>query len=276
MDRVSRVAGALSTLNVGRGDRVAILAQNTDRYLELMYAIAWIGAVFVPIDTGLGASRIRHILADAGAVTLFIDGTMAHHLRDLDGNVGSLREVLWIDDIASPEGMLHYEDLTASEPVLDSGAGDGDLAGLFYDGPAQQGPGAALTHAQMLANARDAVKFNNFDGGTVYLHASPMFELAEDALTFAVTLAGGRHVFVPRFEPGEVLQIIAVDKVTHAQLVPEMIEKLLAHPRFGEFDVSSLRAVLHGTRPLPDGLLKRTHDMLPHVSFLDGQGRYSS
>ncbi|MBS0519068.1 MAG: AMP-binding protein [Proteobacteria bacterium] len=270
LDRVSRVAGALVTLNVGRGDHVAILAQNSDRYLELMYAATWIGAVFVPIDTGLVAPRIGEILADSGAILLFLDGTMAHHLTELESRASDMREVLWIDDIASPEGMLHYEDLTAYAPVPDHGAGDGDLAGLFYDGiPPSR---TSLTHAEMAANARNAAALIGFDDRTVYLHASPMFELAEDALTFAVTLAGGRHVFVPRFEPDEVLQIVAIDKVTHAQLVPDMIAQLLLHPRFGEFDVSSLSAILHGTRPVPEALLREVRKRLPHVRLIDGNG----
>src|SRR5262245_65879458 len=93
MERISRVAGALSALGVRRGDRVAILALNSDRYLELMYAIPWIGAVMVPINTRLAAPEIAYILADSGAVALFIDGAMAHHLSTLDGKLRGVREL---------------------------------------------------------------------------------------------------------------------------------------------------------------------------------------
>src|SRR5690349_10277767 len=84
-DRISRVAGALSALGVRRGDRVAILALNSDRYLELMYALAWLGAVMVPINTRLAAPEIEYILNDSGAVALFVDTGMSHHLTALDG-----------------------------------------------------------------------------------------------------------------------------------------------------------------------------------------------
>ena len=66
-DRVGRVAGALRTLAVGHGDRVAILAQNSDRYFELMYAVAWVGAVLVPMNTGLASAEVGRVLADARA-----------------------------------------------------------------------------------------------------------------------------------------------------------------------------------------------------------------
>src|SRR5689334_3906016 len=82
-----RVARALTDLGVQRGHRVAILALNSDRYFELMYALPWIGAVMVPINTRLAAPEIEYILADSGAVALFIDAAMAHHLTELDGKM---------------------------------------------------------------------------------------------------------------------------------------------------------------------------------------------
>jgi long-chain acyl-CoA synthetase len=271
-DRVGRVAGALQALEVERGDRIAILARNSDRYFELMYAVAWVGAALVPIAVEHSAQEIAHVLEDSAAAVLFIDGGMAHHLTQLDGKMPTVREVVWIDDISSPEGMLHYEDMSAYEPVADVGASGGDLAGLFYDGATERPEGARLTHDNMMANASKAVSSIGFDGNTAYLHASPMSELAEDALTFGVTLAGGRHVFVPRFAPREVLEIIAADKVTHAQLTPDMIQLLLAYPRFGEFDLSSLSSILYGNRPIPADVLAEARRRMPSVRLIDGDG----
>ena len=175
-DRVARVAGALSALGVHRGDRVAILALNSDRYLELMYAIPWIGAAMVPINTRLAAPEIEYILTDSGAVALFIDGAMAHHLSALDGKIRGVREIIWLDDIASPEGMLHYEDLTAYETADDVGAANDDLAGLFYTGGTTgRSKGVMLTHTNLVVNAMNAVAGIGFNGNTAYIHSGPMF-----------------------------------------------------------------------------------------------------
>ena len=62
VDRVARVAGGLSELGVQHGDRVAILALNSDRYFELMYAIPWLGAAMVPINTRLATPEVEYIL----------------------------------------------------------------------------------------------------------------------------------------------------------------------------------------------------------------------
>ena len=78
----------------------------------------------------------------------------------------------------------------------------------------------------------NAVAGMGFDADTAYIHSGAMFHLADGASTFGVTLVGGRHAFVPRFEPVEVLQTIASEKITHAQFVPTMINMLVNHPRF--------------------------------------------
>ncbi len=272
-DRVARVGGALSALGVGRGDRVAILALNSDRYFELMYAIPWIGAAMVPINTRLAAPEIEYILEDSGAVGLFIDAAMAHHLSALDGKMRGVREIIWLDDIASPEGMLHYEDLSAYEAADDVGAANDDLAGLFYTGGTTgRSKGVMLTHTNLVVNALNAVAGMGFNADTAYIHSGAMFHLADGASTFGVTAAGGRHAFVPRFEPIEVLQTIANEKVTHAQFVPTMINMLVNHPRFAEFDLATLSFILYGASPMPEGVLRKALQVMPHVRLMHGYG----
>ena len=271
--RVSRVAGALSALGVRNGDRVAILALNSDRYFELLYAIPWIGAAMVPLNTRLAAPEIEYILSDSGAVALFIDAAMAHHLSALEGKIPSVREVVWLDDIASPEGVLHYEDLAAYEPADDAGAADDHLAGLFYTGGTTgRSKGVMLSHTNLVMNAMNGVAGIGFNADTTYIHSGPMFHLADGASTFGVTLSGGRHAFVPRFEPVEVLQTIQTEKVTHAQFVPTMINMIVNHPRFAEFDIKTLAFILYGASPMPEGVLRKAMQVMPHVKLMHAYG----
>lgn len=273
LDRVSRVAGALSALGVRGGDRVAILALNSDRYLELMYAIPWLGAAMVPLNTRLATPEIEYILNDSGAVALFIDTGMAHHLPALDGRTPTLREVLWLDDLPGPEGMLRYEDLTNYEAIDDAGAHDDDLAGLFYTGGTTgRSKGVMLTHTNLVVNALNGVAGIGFTADTTYLHSGAMFHLADGASTFGVTMSGGRHAFVPRFEPTEVLQTIQMEKVTHAQFVPTMINMLVNHPSFSEFDIATLSFILYGASPMPEGVLRKALQMMPQVRLMHGYG----
>jgi long-chain acyl-CoA synthetase len=273
LERVSRVAGALSALGVRRGDRVAILALNSDRYLELMYAIPWIGAAMVPLNTRLAAPEIEYILSDSGAAVLFIDTALSHHLTTLEDRTPGVREVVWMDDTPAPEGMLRFEDLANYEAADDVGAANDDLAGLFYTGGTTgQSKGVMLTHTNLVVNALNGVAGIGFNADTTYIHSGPMFHLADGASSFGVTLSGGRHAFVPRFEPVEVLQTIQTEKVTHAQFVPAMINMLVNHPRFSEFDIASLSFILYGASPMPEGVLRKAMQLMPRVRLMHAYG----
>ena len=273
LERISRVAGAISALGVRPGDRVAILALNSDRYFELLYAIPWMGAAMVPLNTRLATPELEYILSDSGASALFIDTAMSHHLNALEGKMSGVREVVWMDDTSSPEGMLRYEDLANYEAVDDAGADDDDLAGLFYTGGTTgRAKGVMLTHSNLVVNALNGVAGIGFTAETTYIHSGPMFHLADGASTFGVTMSAGRHAFVPRFEPVEVLQTIQTEKVTHAQFVPTMINMLVNHPRFGEFDISTLSFILYGASPMPEGVLRKAMQVMPHVRLMHAYG----
>jgi long-chain acyl-CoA synthetase len=77
---------------------------------------------------------------------------------------------------------------------------------------------------------------------------------------------------VPRFEPVEVLQTIQTERVTHAQFVPTMINMLVNHPRFGEFDISTLSFILYGASPMPEGVLRKAMQGMPHVRMMHAYG----
>jgi long-chain acyl-CoA synthetase len=84
-----------------------------------------------------------------------------------------------------------------------------------------------------------------------------MFHLADTASTFAMTMVGGCHVFIPMFNPLSMLETIQREKVTATLLVPTMINALLNHPAVDHYDVSSLRRITYGGSPMPLELLKK-------------------
>ncbi len=91
------------------GDRVAILALNSDRYFELLYAIPWLGAVVVPVNTRLATPEVRYILEDSWACVLFIDGAMKAHAAALAGQMPTVEAMFYLDDDAPPAGMRPYK-----------------------------------------------------------------------------------------------------------------------------------------------------------------------
>jgi long-chain acyl-CoA synthetase len=206
-DRVARVAGGLKEAGVRPGDRVAILALTSDRYFELMYAIPWLGAAMVPVNTRLATPEVRYILEDSGARVLFIDDAMKAHAFALAGQMPTFEAVFYLDDDAPPGGTWPYEELAAAPAIADAGAGGETLAGLFYTGGTTgKSKGVMLSHNNLVWNAMNAIAGVYHDQDTTYIHAGPMFHLADGGQTFGVTACGGRHVFVPRFDAADCLQ----------------------------------------------------------------------
>jgi len=123
-----------------------------------------------------------------------------------------------------------------------------------------------------VVNAANAVPGLGYDMDTIYLHSGPMFHLADGASTLAVTMVGGVHIFVPKFDPADCLAAIQREKVNKALFVPTMVNMVVNFPRIREFDVSSLQSVLYGASPMPDAVLLKALEVLPGCQFIQAYG----
>ncbi len=267
--RVSRLAAGLKGIGVGRGDRVAMLGLNSDRYLEYFFAVPWAGGVFVPINTRLAPPEVVHWMNDSGATVLLIDDNFTAMLPKFQGQLESLKTVVHVGDGAAPEGMLSFEALiegaSGMEP-LDQG-GD-ELAGLFYTGGTTgRSKGVMLSHRNLVLNALQFAGEVGFDAKSHYLHAAPMFHLANGAATFAVTSMAGSSTIIPGFEPVATLQAIQENGINIALLVPTMINMTVNHPDVSNYDLSSINHVLFGASPMPEAVLKTALQVIPNAQF---------
>src|SRR4051812_38517022 len=107
--RVARLAAGLHALGVGRGDRVAILALNSDHYTEFLFAVWWAGAVVVPMNIRWTAAENAYSLGDCGARALFVDRAFAAGALELAAGCPSLEHVVWCDDGEAPQGFASLE-----------------------------------------------------------------------------------------------------------------------------------------------------------------------
>ena len=271
-DRVARAAGMLQSIGIEPGDRVAVLALNSDRFFELHFAIPWAGGALVPINTRLSVGEIRYALEDSGARILFVDDANAEHLAALAETVGKMAVISLADE--APPGMLHYESLLErSDPAEDVARNGGDLAGIFYTGGSTgKSKGVMLSHDNLLINAMNALIMFNYDQSVTYLHAAPMFHLTDGMATYSITMAGGTHVFIPRFDPDTALKAIESARVTHVALVPTMVEMAVRQYEKGDYDISSLHQIAFGASPMPQATLERTIREWPHVLMCHGWG----
>jgi len=273
--RVARLAGAMTGLGFKPGDRVGILSLNCDRYLESFFGLAWAGIVFVPINTRLAPPEIVFWLSDSGCTGLLVDDAFVPVLPKVLPETPDIRHIVHIGEGPTPEGQLSYEALiAAAEPVPDAGRKDNDMAGIFYTGGTTgRSKGVMLSHTNFMANAQNMYPATPFGADTCYIHAAPMFHLADGAMTFLVTGCGGRHVFLPRFDPAAFMQLVEAQRVTTALIVPTMVNMLVHHPDIGKYDLSCFRWLIYGASPMPDAVIRRAMEVMPQTRFTQAYGQ---
>ncbi len=274
-DRIKRLAGAMHGLGFKAGDRVGILSLNSDRYLESLFALSLGGFVFVPINTRLAPPEIVFWLADSGCSALFVDDAFVPVLPKVLPDAPEVRRVVYIGEGATPPGLVDYEKLLISaEPFEGSiGAGD-DLAGIFYTGGTTgRSKGVMLSHNNIMSNALNIYPGTQADEDSRYLHAAPMFHLADNAMTFLVTGFCGEHYFLPRFEPLALIKMVAKHRITLLLIVPTMINMMVHHTDVAKYDLSSVERLLFGASPMPEAVLRRATEVMPDTKFVQAYGQ---
>ena len=253
---VENCAHRLRGLGIEKGDRVAVLLANSPEFLELYYAVAMAGAIIVPLNTRWGVQEMRSTIQDSGSKLLIVDDRFANIAEQL-----GVRLTHPFPPVSTGPAF-EYED-----PHED------DVYGLFYTSGTTGGPkGAMLTHRNFYSNTLHGLAAPpGFSIGARYLHAAPMFHLADIGFVHMVTLRGGCHLFVPAFEPKAVMEAIHRHRVTDGVLLPTMINMLLNHPDFGKYDLSCLKHVRYGGSPMPQSLLREAMDKIG-CGFAQGYG----
>jgi long-chain acyl-CoA synthetase len=260
--RVSGLGAGLQGLGIQHGDVVAVLAMNSLEHLECWLGIPRAGFVLNDLNFRLAPVELAFIVEDSETVALIVDDAFLEAGRSLAARCSCVRHLIHADAGPAPDGTIAYDELVAAEPAASTGGGD-DLAGIFYTGGTTGLPkGAMLTHANLVANAKHALIGLGYDEDTRYLHAGPMFHLADGASTYAVTWIGGTHVIVPAFAPGAVAQVIEAEHITHTLLVPTMINMLVNDPQARERDLASVRQIAYGGSPMPAGVQRKAAELL--------------
>ena len=130
-DRVARLAAVLVSSGLKPGDRVAPIALNSDRYVEIYYAVWWAGGVIVPGNTRWTLAEHIHALNDCGAELLIVDRRFTSLAAPL-ADACPLGTVLYFDEGPAPDGTADLEALMAvTPPMADACGQDDELAALF-------------------------------------------------------------------------------------------------------------------------------------------------
>ncbi len=272
-ERVSRLANGLrSELGIRRSDRFAVLALNSQRYLELWHAAFLGGGVINPLNLRLAAQELAYILTDSGTKVCFVDKVFAPLVESVRAETG-IEQVVLIGggDVAHD---VRYEDLLASgsATIPDEPEEDDPVVLMYTGGTTGLPKGVVLDQRAQMLNLYHVAQAWNFDDTYIYLHQTPMFHAASMGGILGIPASGGTSTFVPMFEPGAVMTAMETHGVTMTVMVPTMIGLMMMHPEYRAERLRSLQVLTYGASPMPQALLGKILADLPNVDIYQGYG----
>jgi long-chain acyl-CoA synthetase len=267
--RVPRLAAALRSFGIADGAFVAALGFNSDRYVELFFAVPWAGGAFAPLNIRWSPAENAYALTDSYASVLFVDESFVDQARELKAQLDWVKTLVFMGDGETPEGMIAYEDLIfRHEPMEDANRSGEDLWVIFYtSGTTSHPKGVMMSHRALFVATLGYIGMLPDIEDLKFLYVAGYFHFAGASALLYITMLGGAHVLLPKFDPVPVMRAIAEHRITNMVLVPTMINMLIRHPDFGKYDLSSLRTCVYGGSPMPEALMRLAISKLPTWRF---------
>src|ERR1700751_1768435 len=255
--RVEGIAATLTSRGLSVGDRLALLLPNGSDFIELVYACSMLGVIAVPLHTRLSTKEIDRVLEDARP-----HGIVRHSSLAVPGVQLAWQQV--IDQAPLP---------IRSGPVPKVFYDPEAVLGLIYtSGTTGQPKGVMVTHANILADVHNFNYWMRYTEGGTYLHAAPIFHIADFPSMFAAPAFGARQITIPKFSARTFCETVEREHVTHTVLVPTMINLVTQFPDARKYDLSSLQVLAYGGSPMAPELVHRTRELLPKVKLVQVYG----
>ncbi|RWX60730.1 AMP-dependent synthetase, partial [Mesorhizobium sp. M4B.F.Ca.ET.089.01.1.1] len=264
LGRIRRFTQALADMGVRPGDRVAFYVSTSENSVTTYFACQLLGAVAVPLNFRLSPGEAAYMLQDSGARVLVYGRNLTETALKIAAQIRSVHDYIGCayDQANIPQGHHHFEALAETtvdreqmRPIPD---GD-DISALVYtSGTTGRPKGVIHTHANDVAIAMNCIMEYGLSHGDRALHIAPLYHVGGMQAFFVPHLmVGATNVVLGRYEAERTLQTIEAEKITTLFAVPTQIQEMMFHPRFKDFDVSSLRLVTTGGAAISSSTMER-------------------
>ncbi|MGZ4576619.1 MAG: fatty-acid--CoA ligase FadD5 [Mycobacterium sp.] len=275
--RVAALADALSRRGVGFGDRVIVLMLNRTEFVESVLAVNMLGGIAVPLNFRLTAAEIAVLAQDCEARVMITESVLtpvATGVRDAEPLLGTIV----VAGGSTDDSVLGYEDLInepgASHEPVDI-PNDSPALIMYTSGTTGRPKGAVLTHTNLTGQTMTGLYTNGADiNSDVGFIGVPFFHIAGIGNLLTGMLLGIPTVIYPlgAFEPGQLLDVLAEEKVTGIFLVPAQWQAVCAEQQARPRDLR-LRVMSWGAAPAPDALLREMSATFPGTQILAAFGQ---
>ncbi len=239
---MDRVAAALQRDCVPPREAIAICAASSIEYAALFLGALRAGVAVAPLAPSSTAESLAGMVADCGAKLLFTDRTVAQALERVSGRVGLERSEFerWLAPAnARPEPI-------AVEPHWPFNI-------IYSSGTTGAPKGIVQSHLMRWGHVRRGRGYG-YGPDAVTLISTPLYSNTTLVSFFPTLALGGSVVLMTKFEVAEYLALAAKHRVTHTMLVPVQYQRIMAHPDFGRYDLSSFRMKFSTSAPFSAAL----------------------
>lgn len=291
---VNKFAHLLQRIGVKRGDRVAVILNNSLEFVLSHYAIFKLGAIAVPLNPSFKEEELKYLLKDSKAQTVILKSPLTKILKRLKEALPDLKNII-ITDLPrgarlqigqlrrpplprTPRGarsLYFWEEIKREKRVgfaLKKIRPTDPAVIIYTSGVTSLPKGALLTHKNLIFCAQSSIKAGAVSKEDTFLTVIPLFHAY--ALTVCMNipiLLGARSLILESFIPQKVIQAIKKYKVTLFPGVPTMFAYLLNTPGIRKKDLQSLRFCLSGAMPLDSQILKSWEEKFA-IPILEGYG----
>lgn len=267
---MARVAGELDSLGLRKGDRLALLCENSAEFVITSHAASRLGAIVVPLNTRLAPPEVAYILSDSGSAMV----AYGHGETELATRAGQLVDGVSLLSL----GPSHdHPDLLAGdngEAIDEDRARESDDAYILYtSGTTGKPKGSLMDHHRAVWAAMAQIVSLGLRDGDRYLHLAPMYHSGGTTFLNATTLLGGTHVVMTKFDAASILKMVERESVNWIFGVPTMYQQLLRQTDLQSRDLSSWRVGVFGAAPMPAAVVEQLLRTFPHVDFFQQCGQ---
>jgi 2-furoate---CoA ligase len=241
--RAARIARGLADRGVEPGDRVACVLANDTETVELYWGCHWLGAVFVPLSHRISKVDLDYCIADCGADVVVRASGEVHELLADEEHAGAL-------------------DLDERAPSIQ----------LYTSGTTGRPKGVPRSHRAERAGGLSQVVHHGLDHGHRTLGVMPLYHTMGVHSLLAASVVGGCFVVQASWEPDHALRLIERERIDTLYLAPTLLYDLVHHPRFADFDTTSVRAVAYAGSPMTSALVERVAAAFEPEIFVNHYG----
>ncbi|MCU1455150.1 MAG: putative O-succinylbenzoate--CoA ligase (OSB-CoA synthetase) (O-succinylbenzoyl-CoA synthetase) [Acidimicrobiales bacterium] len=257
---LARATEAGAWLRERGAERLIAVDVNSEAIPIYLFAAAFAGIPYVPLNYRLADDRLRAILARSAPGIAVVHESAVDRVAGTEGI-----EVVLASDFAQVTSGATTEDAIPADA-------DDIAVLLFTSGTTGEPKAAVLRHRHLTSYIFDTVEFLGSDADEAALVSVPPYHIAAISAVLSSLFGGRRLVYVPQFSPKNWVELARQEAITHAMVVPTMLDRILDELESGENALPALRHLSYGGGRMPMAVVERAMTLLPQVNLVNAYG----